>query len=103
MWYNWAMSKTKIKITADAHSPASFARKLLTPLFESGKIPLYEGATEYAICYGELCAYRGEQLLAVFDRNFPDTANDKPLDESSLDGGQWHEVNSPSFRGGCKV
>jgi hypothetical protein len=62
----------KIKFTAGAHSTAEFVEEFLTPLFEARIIPEFPGADNYAICYGELCAYLGDELLATWSREVPD-------------------------------
>ena len=65
-----------IRIEGGAHATAAFARRFLQPLFAAGTIVPYRGATHYAVCYGELCAYRGTTLLAVWSADIPDCATD---------------------------
>lgn len=55
-----------------AYCTAKHARRVLGPLFEKGKIPAYPGATAYAVCYSELCAYDGDRLLAVWSDDMPE-------------------------------
>jgi hypothetical protein len=92
------MSQNKVKFADGAHSDAKFAEQLLAPLFAAGKIKEYPGADYYAICYGELCAYKGDptadeegELLAVLNVVVPDCAQDPPLDESRLPKAEWHK------------
>jgi hypothetical protein len=86
------LMEKKIKFVAGAHSTVTFQRKFLMPLFNAGIITEYPGATEYSICYGELCAYRGKQLLATWSAEVPDGF--EPAEEASttLDDyvGKWN-------------
>lgn len=76
---------TKITFGAGAHASAAFTRRHLQPLFTDGTITRYPGATYYAICYGELCAYKpaprrdgqpGPDLLAIWSVGMPDCKED---------------------------
>jgi hypothetical protein len=80
--------KMHIRFEDGAHSPRKFASKFLTPLFEAGVITEYPGADYYAVCYGELCAYKGEsKLLACWSREVPDLACD--IDPLADYKGKW--------------
>jgi hypothetical protein len=76
-----------IKFQAGAHADVKFTEEFVMPLFEKGLITEFPGADYYAICYGELCAYKGEDLVAVWSEGFPDCEED--VTEDDLDPANW--------------
>ena len=83
-----------ITFSSGAHSETEFAEQHLTPHFAAGTITEYPGATHYAICYGELCAYNSDYdeygnrvLLACWSAGVPDCPED--IEPNADYSGEW--------------
>lgn len=72
-----------VKVQAGAHCTVAFAQQYLVPLFEQGRIAPYPGADFYAVCYGDICAYKNDgTLLAIYDAcDFPEDHSDRRLND----------------------
>lgn len=69
---------------AGIYSSGEFARDYVTRLFDLGLVERVEDAFSYAICYGELCAYRADRkLLCILSVELPD--NEECLDGRTID------------------
>ena len=89
-----------------------FEKALLTPLFQDGTLSKFPGATMYAVCYGELCAYGPDpehpelcehaRLLATHTASFPDCQSDlhKGTRHSAFQG-HW-ELNESAPCASCR-
>lgn len=80
-----------ITVTDGAHSPAYYSTSFLTHLFNMGVITEFAGANHYAICYGELCAYKDKELLAIWSVELPDRPDLSPPADDSSYVGAWEK------------
>lgn len=69
-----------LKFSEGVHATKEWAHDFLLPFFTQGIITPFPGADFYAICYGELCAYRESAqkntMLAIWSVDVPDCSED---------------------------